>query len=77
MTCGQAMTEWFMENENAVLEVPVSNWTLATGTRPGQRDVWFGDRCDDADADAGRQPLGDACGPFTDVGPRAGEIPAA
>jgi hypothetical protein len=29
-----------MENANKTSEVPVSNWTLATGTRPGERHVF-------------------------------------
>jgi hypothetical protein len=28
-----------MENANQPSEVPVSNWTLATGTRPGERHI--------------------------------------
>jgi len=28
-----------MENANQQSEVPVSNWTLATGTRPGERRI--------------------------------------
>ena len=34
-----------MENEhNTLPQVPVSNWTLATGTRPGERHVYRSDR---------------------------------
>jgi len=29
-----------MENANQPSEVPVSNWTLATGTRPGERHIY-------------------------------------
>ena len=29
-----------MASENDTLDVPVSNWTLATGTHPGERDVY-------------------------------------
>ena len=29
-----------MENANQASEIPVSNWTLATGTRPGERHVY-------------------------------------
>jgi hypothetical protein len=28
-----------MENAHHQSEVPVSNWTLATGTRPGERQI--------------------------------------
>ena len=28
-----------MTNENNALPIPVSNWTLATGTQPGRRFV--------------------------------------
>jgi hypothetical protein len=37
-----------MENENNTFpQVPVSNWTLATGTRPGERYVYRSDRRDE------------------------------
>jgi hypothetical protein len=37
-----------MENEhNTLPQVPVSNWTLATGTRPGERHVYRSDRRDE------------------------------
>ena len=36
-----------MDRENQASEVRVSNWTLATGTRPGERYV-FPDRRDDS-----------------------------
>jgi len=29
-----------MNNEDNTADVPVSNWTLATGTKPGARDVY-------------------------------------
>ena len=29
-----------MENANQASEIPVSNWTLATGTRPWERHVY-------------------------------------
>jgi MoxR-like ATPase len=34
----------FMENDNQMKRIPVSNWTLATGTRPGERYVYSGER---------------------------------
>jgi hypothetical protein len=37
-----------MENENNKLpQVPVSDWTLATGTRPFERHVYRSDRRDE------------------------------
>jgi len=33
-----------MENDNQMKRIPVSNWTLATGTRPGERYVYSGER---------------------------------
>ena len=29
-----------MTNEDNVANVPISNWTLATGTKPGAREVY-------------------------------------
>lgn len=29
-----------MSDENNTGKVPISNWTLATGTKPGARDVY-------------------------------------
>ena len=29
-----------MTNEDTTADVPISNWTLATGTKPGARDVY-------------------------------------
>jgi hypothetical protein len=29
-----------MTNEDNTTDVPISNWTLATGTKPGARDVY-------------------------------------
>jgi hypothetical protein len=29
-----------MTNEDVTADVPISNWTLATGTKPGARDVY-------------------------------------
>lgn len=29
-----------MTNEDVTEDVPISNWTLATGTKPGARDVY-------------------------------------
>jgi hypothetical protein len=29
-----------MTNEDTTVDVPISNWTLATGTKPGARDVY-------------------------------------
>ena len=29
-----------MTNEDNVTNVPISNWTLATGTKPGAREVY-------------------------------------
>jgi len=29
-----------MTNEDTTAEVPISNWTLATGTKPGAREVY-------------------------------------
>jgi hypothetical protein len=29
-----------MTSQNNASDVPASNWTLATGTRPGERDVF-------------------------------------
>jgi hypothetical protein len=29
-----------MTNEHNTTDVPISNWTLATGTKPGARDVY-------------------------------------
>jgi hypothetical protein len=29
-----------MSDENISGDVPISNWTLATGTKPGARDVY-------------------------------------
>jgi hypothetical protein len=29
-----------MTNEDTTEDVPISNWTLATGTKPGARDVY-------------------------------------
>ena len=31
-----------MTNEQNITDVPVSNWTLATRTKPGARDVYWG-----------------------------------
>jgi hypothetical protein len=73
----QAMKEWFMENENQVPQVRVSNWTLATGTRPGERDVWSSDRSDDADADVTPPVSGDARCASSHVGSRADVVLAA
>jgi len=36
-----------MENENKLPQVPVSDWTLATGTRPFERHVYRSDRRDE------------------------------
>jgi hypothetical protein len=45
-----------MENENDKLpQVPVSDWTLATGTRPGERHVYRGDRPDELPAPESRR----------------------
>jgi hypothetical protein len=33
-----------MENEDQTKRVPISNWTLATGARPGERHVYPSDR---------------------------------
>jgi hypothetical protein len=30
-----------MTNEHNMTEVPISNWTLATGTKPGARYVYW------------------------------------
>jgi hypothetical protein len=30
-----------MTNEDATTDVRISNWTLATGTKPGARDVYL------------------------------------
>jgi len=40
-TLATAIDRWgkYMENANQQSEVPVSNWTLATGTRPGERQI--------------------------------------
>jgi hypothetical protein len=29
-----------MTNEDTTADVPISNWTLATGTKPGARDLY-------------------------------------
>jgi hypothetical protein len=29
-----------MTNEDVTTDVPISNWSLATGTKPGARDVY-------------------------------------
>ena len=29
-----------MTNEDTTADVPISDWTLATGTKPGARDVY-------------------------------------
>ena len=29
-----------MTNEDTTADVPISNWTVATGTKPGARDVY-------------------------------------
>jgi hypothetical protein len=29
-----------MTNEDTTADVPISNWTLATGTKPGAREVY-------------------------------------
>ena len=73
---GQAMKEWFMENENQVPEVRVSNWTLATGTRPGERDVWSSERSDDAEVEASPPVIGDAGCASSHVGSWADEVAA-
>jgi len=47
-----------MENANQPSEVPVSNWTLATGTRPGERHIY-----PDAPRDASSAPVSEGrCG---------------
>jgi hypothetical protein len=33
-----------MENDDQAKRIPVSNWTLATGTRPGERYVYLHER---------------------------------
>jgi hypothetical protein len=33
-----------MENDDQIKPIPVSNWTLATGTRPGERYVYSHER---------------------------------
>ena len=35
-----ATTEDVMTNEDNAADVRISNWTLATGTKPGARDVY-------------------------------------
>ena len=34
------MTEEAMTNDDTLADVAISNWTLATGTKPGAREVY-------------------------------------
>ena len=41
-----------MTSENTTADVPISNWTLATGTKPGARAVDLPSECRPVRADA-------------------------
>jgi hypothetical protein len=44
-----------MENDNLSTQIPVSNWTLATGTRPGERYVYSSERHKGSPSPEGRR----------------------
>jgi len=44
-----------MENDNQMKRIPVSNWTLATGTRPGERYVYSRERLEGSPPSDGRR----------------------
>jgi hypothetical protein len=43
-----------MENEDQLKRVPISNWTLATGARPGERHVYSIERREESRPPEGR-----------------------